>query len=44
MKASGERKSASKVSRSASHKGHTKIGRFIPWRINLDYYLHLEMH
>src|SRR5215211_8162136 len=39
VKASGERNPASRVSRSASLKGRTKMGRFIPQRINLDYHL-----
>src|SRR5215208_6101069 len=39
VKASGERKPASRVSRSASERGRTKIGRFISWRITLDYHL-----
>src|SRR5215208_1190282 len=39
VKASDERKPASRVSRSASLKGRTKIGRFILQRINLDYHL-----
>jgi hypothetical protein len=39
VKASGERNPASRVSRSASLKGRTKMGCFIPQRINLDYHL-----
>jgi hypothetical protein len=39
VKASDERKPASRVSRSASLKGRTKIGRFMTQRINLDYHL-----
>jgi len=39
VKASDERKPASRVSRSASLKGRTKVGRFILQRINLDYHL-----
>jgi hypothetical protein len=37
VKASGERKPASRVSRSASLSGRTKIGRFMLWRITLNY-------
>jgi hypothetical protein len=33
----GERTPASKVSRSASLKGRTKIGRLILWRITINY-------
>ena len=33
----GERKAASKDSRSASVKGRTKIGRFMLWRIAINY-------
>jgi hypothetical protein len=39
VKASGERNPASRVSRSASLKGRTKMGRFIPQMINLAYHL-----
>jgi hypothetical protein len=39
VQASGERNRASRVSRSASVKGRTKIGRFMIQRINLDYHL-----
>ena len=39
VKASGERNPASKVSRSASLKGRTKIGGFMTQMINLDYHL-----
>jgi hypothetical protein len=37
VKASGERNPASKDSRSASLRGRTKIGRFMLWRITLNY-------
>jgi hypothetical protein len=37
VKASGERKPASRDSRSASLSGRTKIGRFMLWRITLNY-------
>jgi hypothetical protein len=37
VKASGERKPASRDSRSASLKGRTKIGRFMLWRITTSY-------
>jgi len=37
VKASGERNPASKDSRSASLSGRTKIGRFMLWRITLNY-------
>jgi hypothetical protein len=39
VKASGERKPAFRVSRSASLKGRAYMGRFMEERINLDYHL-----
>jgi hypothetical protein len=38
VKASGERKPASRDSRSASLSGRTKIGCFMLWRITLNYH------